>query len=184
MADARCREHRQGSTTCQKERKTNCMLGMAAPKPAAIHPGRFCIHCKHATASIRTESISEKQASGAPPYPHSTEFCACVSPRTSVNCWWLGRTLWKLSMTEKYAVERWGRYLILLWIHTIPKKIGVGLRLQQHSTATATTREQCKCQSQHWDRVIHLPVIQTGNQQILKQSLPWKSNLNSKSAEV
>lgn len=40
VADARCREHLQGSTICQKERKTNCVLWTAAPKPAAIHPGR------------------------------------------------------------------------------------------------------------------------------------------------
>lgn len=69
-------------------------------------------------------------------------------------------------MTEKYSVdchfsvvkavskymnlyELWGWHLILLWIHTIPRKTGVGLQLQQHSTAIATAWEERKRQSQH-----------------------------------
>lgn len=60
------------------ERPTACcgwlLPSRCQPPREALRKARLqlCIHCKHAIPSslIRTESISEKQASGAPPYPY------------------------------------------------------------------------------------------------------------------
>lgn len=87
----------QDSTTCQKGKRTNCMLQRTAPEPDAIHPERHSeklgfrfAQTKHATPSslMKIKKSAEKQAS--PSSQEQCKFCPCVSPRTRVNCQHLG----------------------------------------------------------------------------------------------